>query len=231
MESNVNIRKFENRDRGQLRSISHDTAFMGQPASLFFEGREIICDALNLYFTDYEPESCFVAEVNSTVIGYLIGAKNKIAAEKIFQDKIMFHLFWKALKSGVFLKRKNIAFIFSCLKAFFKGGLATPDFTKEYPATLHINISKEYRGQSIGAALIKAYLNYLQQNSVSGVHLATISKAGADFFSKQSFQLLWEGKRPYFRHILHQDVPLYIYGKKLGDVSILLPNSLNRNVP
>ncbi|MDD5281229.1 MAG: GNAT family N-acetyltransferase [Candidatus Omnitrophica bacterium] len=214
-EFNVNIRKFENKDRGQLRSISHDTAFMGQPASLFFENREVICDALNSYFTDYEPESCFIAEVDSKVIGYLIGAKSKIVAERVFKDKIMLRLFWKAVKSGVFIKKKNIAFIFSCFKAFLKGGLDAPDFTKEYPATFHINISKEYRGQSVGTALIKVYLNYLKQSLVPGVHLATISQAGADFFSRQSFRLLYEGKRSYFRHVLHKDVPLFIFGKKL----------------
>ena len=216
VELSVNIRKFEKKDRDQVRSISHDTAFMGQPASLFFEGREIICDALNLYFTDYEPESCFVAEANSTVVGYLIGAKSKITAENFFKDRVILYLFWKALRSGVFLKRKNIAFIFSCLQAFLTGGLATPDFTKEYPATLHINISEKYRGKNIGTALISAYLGYLKQSLVPGVHLATLSQAGADFFAKQSFQLLYEGKRPYFRRILQKDVPLYIYGKKLA---------------
>ena len=216
VELSVNIRKFENRDRDQVRSISHDTAFMGQPASLFFEGREVICDALNLYFTDYEPESCFVAEANSIAIGYLIGAKSKITVEKIFKDKIMLHLFWKALRSGVFLRKKNIVFMLACLQAFLKGGLATPDFTKEYPATFHINLREGFRGKNIGTALVNAYLDYLRQNLISGVHLATISQAGADFFSKQSFQLLYKGKRSYFKHVLHRDVPLYIYGKKLA---------------
>ena len=216
----VNIRKFENRDRGQLRRISHDTAFMGQPATLFFEGKEIICDALSLYFTDYEPESSFIAEVNSTIVGYLIGAKNKALSENVFKNKIMLCLFWKALKSGVFFNKKNIIFIASCLGALLKGGLSDPDFRKEYPATFHINLRKEFRGQNIGAALIGAYLNYLKEKMIPGVHLATMSEAGADFFSKQSFQLLYKGKRSYFRHILHKDVPLYIYGKKLGDVSI-----------
>jgi GNAT superfamily N-acetyltransferase len=214
-EFNLNIRKFEEKDRSGVRSISHDTAFMGQPATLFFEGRETICDALNLYFTDYEPESCFVAEVNSALAGYLIGAKSKAAAEKVFQDKIIFPLFWRALRSGVFINKKNIVFLFNCLKAFFKGSLATPDFTKEYPATFHINIKQEFRGKHIGSALIKAYLDYLKEEMVPGVHLATISQAGADFFSKQSFQLLYEGRRPYFNHILHKDVPLFIFGKKL----------------
>jgi GNAT superfamily N-acetyltransferase len=221
-EFSVNIRKFESKDRGQLRSISHDTAFMGQPASVFFEGREVFCDALNLYFTDYEPESCFVAEVDSVVIGYLIGAKSKITAEKVFNDKIILPLFWKALRSGVFLKKKNIVFIFNFLKALIKDGLVTPDFTKEYPATFHINIKKEFRGKNIGTDLVNVYLNYLKKEMVTGVHLATLSQAGADFFSKQSFRLLYEGSRSYFNYILHKDVPLFIFGKKLGDVSIFL---------
>jgi GNAT superfamily N-acetyltransferase len=212
---NVNIRRFEKKDREQLRSISHDTAFMGQPATLFFEGREVLCDALSLYFTDYEPEASFIAEVNSKVIGYLIGAKNKVIAESVFKKKIMPGLFWKALQSGIFFNKKNIIFIFSCLKALLKGELSDPDFTKEYPATFHINLQKEFRGQNIGTALIESYLAYLKEKRVIGVHLATLSQAGADFFSKQSFQLLYKGKRPYFRHILHKDVPLFIFGKKL----------------
>ncbi|MFA4992937.1 MAG: hypothetical protein WC571_03110 [Candidatus Omnitrophota bacterium] len=212
----VNIRKFKKEDREQLRTISHDTAFMGQPATLFFEGRELLSDALSLYFTDYEPEASFVAEVNSTVAGYLTGAKNKAVAESVFKKKIMPGLFWKALKSGVFFNKKNIIFIFNCLRAFFRGELSDPDFTKEYPATFHINLRKEFRGQNIGTALIDSYLSYLEEKKVPGVHLATMSQAGADFFSKQSFKLLYKGKRSYFRHILHKDVPLFIFGKKLG---------------
>jgi len=213
----VIIRKFENRDRDQLRTISHDTAFMGQAATLFFEGREVICDALSLYFTDYEPEACFVAEVNSAVVGYLVGAKNKAFAEEIFNKKIMFNLFCKAFKNGVFINKKNIIFIFSCLRSLLEGGFCDPDFKKEYPATFHINVKKEFRGQDIGTSLIGAYLSYLKEKMISGVHLATMSESGADFFSKQSFQLLYEGKRSYFRYILEKDVPLYIFGKKLAN--------------
>jgi Acetyltransferase (GNAT) family len=214
-EFSVNIRKFEKRDRGQVRLIAHDTAFMGQSASLFFEGREIICDALSLYFTDYEPEASFIAEVSSTVVGYLIGAKNKTVAENVFKNKIMPCLFWKALKSGVFFNKKNIVFMLSCLRAFFKGSLCAPDLIKEYPATFHINIIEKFRGQNIGASLMDAYLKYLKNNMIIGVHLATMSESGASFFSKQSFNLLYETKRSYFKHILHKNVPLYIYGKKL----------------
>ena len=119
-------------------------------------------------------------------------------------------------KSGVLLKGKNIVFIFNCLLEMFGGGFLTPDFTREYPATLHINIKDEFRGKDIGAGLLGAYLNYLKEEGITGVHLATMSDAGADFFFKYGFKLLYKGKRSYFKHILHKDVPLYVFGKKIG---------------
>ncbi|MEI8348970.1 MAG: GNAT family N-acetyltransferase [Candidatus Omnitrophota bacterium] len=214
-EPKIHIRKFEVKDRQVVRSIIHDAALMGDSASLFFEGREIISDALSLYFTDYEPESCFVAEVNSVVAGCLIGAKNKTVSEKVIAVKISPRLFWKALNMGAFLQKKNIIFIFRCVSGLFTDGLKTPDVTKEYPATLHINIKKEFRGLHVGSNLMGAFLEYLKENKISGVHLATMSDAAANFFSKHGFELLYKGKRSYFRHILHRDVPLYLYGKKL----------------
>jgi len=215
MAPEVEIRKFQAKDRAAVRQIVHDTALMGESASLFFEGQEVISDAFSLYFTDYEPGSCFVAEVNSQVVGYLIGATKKITTEEIFNKKIALPLFIKALKSGIFLKLKNLVFIFSCLLDLLKNGIKTPNFNKEYPATFHINIRKGFRGQNIGAGLINAYLGYLKVRGIAGVHLATMSDQAANFFFLQGFKQLYKGKRSYFEHVLHRDVPLYIFGKLL----------------
>lgn len=209
------IRKFEAKDRQALRSITYDNAFMGEPAAIFFDGEKILSDALTLYFTDYEPESCFVAQVNAEVVGCLLGAKNKIASQELISRKIGPALLREALLSGVFLRKKNIIFLFSCLSGMLRGEFKMPDFNPEYPATLHINIRKEFRGLGIGSGLIAAYLRYLKDEGVVGVHLATMSEGAARFFAKQGFQLLHEGRRSYFRHILHKDILLYIYGKKL----------------
>lgn len=214
-ELNINIRRFEAKDREALRRIAHDTALLGEPAALFFEGREVFSDALTLYFTDYEPESCFVAEVSSEIAGYLTGARDKKASEKIFKDKIAFGLFCKAIASGILLRGKNIIFLFNCLSDIIKGRLISPDFTGEYPATLHINVSRTFRGNNIGTMLMTRYLDYLKEAGVSGAHLATMSEESAKFFAEQGFKLLYSGKRSYFRHVLQRDIPLYIYGKKL----------------
>jgi len=215
MAPEVKIRKFQAKDRAAVRQIVYATALMGEPAGLFFHGQEVISDAFSLYFTDYEPGSCFVAEINDQIAGYLIGAKNKIAAETILNRQIALPLFLKALKSGVFLSLKNLNFIFSCLKDLLINGIKTPDFNRAYPATFHINIKDGFRGLDIGARLINAYLDYLKIAGIPGAHLATMSDRAANFFLSQGFQQLYKGRRSYFRHILHHDVPLYIFGKRL----------------
>jgi GNAT superfamily N-acetyltransferase len=212
-KSQVIIRKFQTVDREAVRRISQDTALMGESAALFFQGSEVMSDALSLYFTDYEPGSCFVAEVDTEVVGYIMGAVNKITAEDVFNRKIALPLLFKALVSGAFLKIKNLVFIYSCLIDLLKNGIKTPSFSKKYPATFHINIRNGFRGKNIGAQLVRAYLGYLKTRGVSGVHLATMSDQAANFFFLQGFKQLYQGKRSYFRHVLHRDVPLYIFGK------------------
>ena len=216
MTDKIKIRKFQAQDKAAVRQIVYDTALIGESAGLFFKGQEVISDALSLYFTDYEPGSCLVAEINHQIVGYLIGAKNKVNAETIFNRQLAIPLMLKALKCGVFLKIRNITFMLRCLKDLLINGIKTPDFNHAYPATLHLNIKEGFRSQDIGSQLIRSYLDYLRIEGVPGVHLATMSDRGANFFLSQGFQQLYLGKRSYFRHILHRDVPLYIFGKLLA---------------
>jgi len=214
-DPDLKIRKFESRDAPSVKSIFHDTALLGEPASLFFEGRGVFSDALTLYFTDYEPQSCFVAEVDSKVVGCLTGTKDKMAMEKVFNARIAPGLFYQAVKEGVFLKKKNLIFMLNCLKDALRGRFAAPDFTREYPAILHINIMSGFRGRNIGSRLIESYLEYLKKEGVKGVHLATMSDSAGKFFSGLGFKLLHTSSRSYFKPVLKKEVPFYIYGMKL----------------
>jgi len=214
-EPDVAIRKFKVQDREAVRQIVYDTAFMGEPAGVFFEGKKLFCDALSLYFTDFEPQSCFVVEAGGEVIGYLMGAKDKAAADKLFNKKIFPGLLTKVLFSGVFFGKKNLSFLLNVFFSLLKGQFKTPDFSQAYPATLHINIKFAFRGRHIGAQLVAAYFAYLKEEGVGGIHLATMLDAAGKFFAQEGFVLLYSGKRSYFRHILHKDVPLYIYGRRL----------------
>jgi GNAT superfamily N-acetyltransferase len=209
------IRKFKIQDRGSVRDIAWETAFLSESAEAFFSGKEILADFLTLYFTDYEPESCFVAESLNGVEGYLIGSTDCRKLEAIFKKKILCGLLAKFTFSGAIFRRKNLMIIFAFLLSFLKGEFNMKDLNNDYPATLHINLRKNLRDSGIGSRLIMAFERYLKDQGVKGVHLATMSTAAGDFFGKQGFSLQGQYRRTYFRHVSGQDITVYIYVKKL----------------
>jgi ribosomal protein S18 acetylase RimI-like enzyme len=211
----VVIRQYRKDDRDFIRDIAWQTAFMGKPADVFFDDREILADFLTLYFTDYEPWSCFVAEINGKIVGYLIGAKNVVILKNIFLAKIAPRLLLKIIINGTILKKKNMVFMLHCLFSFLKGEFKDPDFSRGYPAVLHLNLKESFRNLGIGSRLIAVCVDYFKKGKISGVQLATMSDHANKFFHKQGFHLLYKGSRSYFNYILHRDIPIYILGKKL----------------
>jgi predicted N-acetyltransferase YhbS len=215
-DSAVSIRKYRPEDRPAVRRICCLTAMVGEPSAAFFDDDEVFADALTSYYTDREPESCFVAERGREVVGYLIGSKDARAMGRAFAGALAAPLVAKSFARGTFFRRKNAAFLSRVIMSLAKGEFGAPDFSEYYPATLHINIVDVFRAAGIGSRLVRAYLEYLKSEGVSGVHFATMSEGAGRFFAGLGFRRLFEGRRSYFRHILGKDVPLYIYGMRLA---------------
>ncbi len=209
----VIIRKFEKKDRETVRTISTATAFLGKSAGIFFSGEEILADALTLYHTDYEPESCFVAEKDKQVIGYLSGCLNIRRQQEIFTFKILPRLLPKALFRGTLGKRKNWLFFCACLRSLFRGEFRGPNYCRQYPGTLHINVAGDFRGLHIGQQLLEHYLLFLRQKQVAGVHCTTISNRAKDFFIREGFRVLYQAKRTYWHHYCGEELTYYTLGK------------------
>lgn len=211
----VIVRPYSSGDRESVRRIAFDTALLGDSACAFFEDREMLSDFLTLYFLEYEPQSCFIAEADKMPVGYLLGATNSAVLNKTFNCRIAPRLLIKAFRHNTLFKRKNFIFVINYIKSFLKGEFKSPDFIKDYPACLHVNIKEGYRNQGLGTTLIAAYLAYLSKQKVKGVHFATLSDKAACFYEKLGFVLLYKSKRSYFRHILHKDIYCYVFGKNL----------------
>ena len=215
LNNNIFIRKFNNCDREDIRRISCDTAFLEEPRKVFFDDDENLADALTLYFTDYEPDSCFVAVKNDKIIGYIIGTTDVKLMQKIFFIRIIPLLIIKALNKRIIFKRNTLNFLIHILLSLLKGEFIRPDFSKKYPATLHINIDKAFRRQNIGKQLIEYYLKFLKEKNVSGVHFGVISESAKEFFIKLGFNILFRSKLSYLRYYLGKFIPYYILGNLL----------------
>lgn len=209
------IRQYAENDRASVRAIAANTAFLGKPCEAFFSDRETLADFLTLYFTDYEPQSCFIAESNHKVIGYIIGSINTNYSDRIFRAKILPLLLFKMSARLTLLRSKERVFLFNCILSFFKGEFNAPDFSRLYPATLHINIEEGFRNTGIGSRLISRFLGYLAQEGIKAVRLATLSPKASAFFEKNGFRLLYHKRRSYFRRILFRDINCLIYGRQV----------------
>ncbi len=214
-DNNISIRQFTKSDRRDVRRISCDTAFLGADNKLFFDDDEILADVLTLYYTDYEPQSCFVAVEKAQVIGYIIGAKDTNQMDVIFNKKILPKLIVKAFVRGIFFRVKNLKFLLHIAISFLKSEFAMPDFSKQYPATLHINIDGNFRGKRIGEKLIEHYLDYLKEEKVAGIHFGTMSEGAKKFFLKTGFSILFKREHSYLKYIIKHNTPYYILGRKL----------------
>jgi GNAT superfamily N-acetyltransferase len=210
-----NIRGFTRCDRDVVRKISCETSFLEYPREMILDDDEVLADALTLYFTDFEPESCFVAVVDNQVAGYIIGTKDVIKMEQIVNSKIIGKLFMRAIARGVFLKWRNLRFFFYVIKGLIKREFYMPDFSKEFPAALHINIDKRYRRYGIGAKLLETYLLYLRKENIKGIHFGTFSGEAGRFFTRSGFTLLFQSKRSYLKPYIGKEVNFYVFGSKL----------------
>ncbi|MCM8830376.1 MAG: GNAT family N-acetyltransferase [Candidatus Omnitrophica bacterium] len=212
------IRKYqEPYDRKFIREICCDTAFLGDPVENFFEGREVVADLLTLYYTDYEPESVFVAELTGQIVGYLTGCKNIKRQKRIFITRILPVIAVRFILSDSILKKKNVLFLYHCILSFLKKEFFTTDVLLEHPATLHINIDRRYRNMGIGKKLVSEYLYYLKNEKVKGVCLATVSVDAVRFFKKMGFTVLQKKKVSCFAYLGYKRLYRFILGRKLTD--------------
>ncbi|HAJ57469.1 MAG TPA: hypothetical protein DCL35_06840 [Candidatus Omnitrophica bacterium] len=209
------VRPYTKEDRQAVRAIAWQTAFMGGPASVFFDDEELLADLLTSYFTDHEPQSCFVVEDSGEVAGYITGSTYVRRLNMVFFFEILPRLALKAFFRAALLNKKNFAFLLALAKSFLNGEFAAPDLSREYPATLHINLKEGARRKGLGSKLMHAYLGYLFDKKVAGVHMATMSEKGASFFKKEGFGVLHVQERTYLKHITGGNTRVYIFGKKI----------------
>jgi hypothetical protein len=67
----MKIRPYQPSDRSAVRQLAYDTADAGRPSS--FPDAALQMDLLTTYYTDHEPESCWITEEDGKVKGYLTG--------------------------------------------------------------------------------------------------------------------------------------------------------------
>ncbi len=195
------IRPYAPGDREAVRGLCCETGFLGKPIDPVFEDRELFADYLTSYYTDVEPESCFVLEQGGVVKGYLLGSRRPLRQQ--------WHGFFLNLsllgRAIVRYPRYNAAtreFIGWILKNSWKEVPAAPRRTAHF----HFNILPEAQGVASTRNLINTYFRYLEahgEKAVFGQMVTFESRRGAKVLERYGFRVLerrqitkWKDKHP-----------------------------------
>jgi ribosomal protein S18 acetylase RimI-like enzyme len=211
------VRLYQAADRPMIRKIACDTADRGEPVENFYSDREIIADLITRNYTDYEPESLWVAEGEGRVGGYLPASLAPRRYWKVTARRLLPALLTKALIRGAFFRRETWDLLHAMLKTAWAGGFKRDIPFDDYPAHLHINLDRNVRGVGIGRRLVEQFVEQARAQGARGVHLATRldNVAGCGFFERVGFSEL--GRYPFvYRDAAgFQDGYIVVYGVKI----------------
>jgi GNAT superfamily N-acetyltransferase len=220
MGTGVQIRPYQPRDRAGLRQICCDTADAGQPIERIFPDRVVFGDLLTNYYTEFEPQSTFVADNNGEVVGYTTGCLDTKRFLSVMKWRIVPVVLFKALLRGTLWHPQTVRLLRANLGLWLKSGHRTGPSLDDYPAHLHVNVRQGFRGQRLGQQLVAMFCDQAREAGARGVH-AGVSAENATarhFFEQLGFVELHREAR--FRKPDGSGDILYtiLYGKKLtGD--------------
>jgi ribosomal protein S18 acetylase RimI-like enzyme len=188
----VAIRSYRPEDREAVRRICFLTGFMGESAEWMWRDRPSFADAFSGYYTDREPGSASVVEIDGVVMGYLLGCRDSSRA-----DDPAVVIARHVLRRGIALRPGTAGFLWRTLldatRDLASGRVRVADYGYEdprYPAHLHIDLLPSARGVGAGARLLRGWLDELRDAGTRGCHLQTLHEnTGAiAFFEAMGFR-------------------------------------------
>ncbi len=173
----MKIREYQVTDKQNLQKICIITAIPQKNE----QGETVLNLLYNDYYTEQEPESCFVlVDDNDSAVGYIICAKDFFKYKKVFTQEYL-------------PKVKKLSYMQYILKKLSL--IVERSFAKDYPAHLHIDISPDFTGKGSGSMLMNALLDHLKEQKVKGVMLGVSEKntRAIAFYYRHGFTKLLSG--------------------------------------
>jgi len=186
--SQYSIRAYKASDRTAVRNLCCATGFLGEPIDPVFQDQELFADFLTTYYTDQEPESSFVLEVNGEIRGYLLGSRKPLRHQVHSFAHTMF-LFVRALWRYRRYNDRSRQFIRWVIGHGWREVPAAPRSVPHF----HINLLPDARKVSTTRALMSAYLNYLYrfgERHVYGQIVTFENRRGEKLFERYGFKVL-----------------------------------------
>ncbi|MBQ8504110.1 MAG: GNAT family N-acetyltransferase [Clostridia bacterium] len=171
----INIRKYEPKDKENLVKVLYETSSLPIETEAQRKFLELM---FNDYYTETEPDCCFVAaNEDDEAVGYIICARDFDTYAKNFKNFYLPEI--KELGFGFYTMALGEIFIHKLI-------------SKKYPAHLHIDILDVCQGQGVGTRLVSALSEYLGSTGTHGLMLSCGMKntKAVKFYKKNNFKII-----------------------------------------
>lgn len=224
------IRPYRPEDREAVRDICRRTAYRNRGSKAVFEDDELFADYWVGYYTDHEPESMLILELEGKVIGYLAGCADTMRFRRIMARRIVPAVLAKAiwrLATGRYTQPTTKRMLWWTISRGFR---EEPRFPVErYPGHFHINLLRQGYGRGNFHRLVSRFLDRLESLGVERIHATaeepadggawrtTANGVGAHLKVEQAFEFFVETPSTFQSYVLGIDKPMMnrVWGGRL----------------
>lgn len=186
----MEVRPFRPEDREGVRRVCFATGYMGDPIDWQWRDQASFADLFTAHYTDHEPESAQVVDLDGRVVGYLLGCRDSSTVPDP-APMMARHL----LRRGLLMRPGTAGVLWRSIGDVALGRLRGHHLDTEltdprWPAHLHINLLPEARGAGVGRRLMSGWLGQLRADGTAGCHLGTWAEneGAIAFFEANGFR-------------------------------------------
>lgn len=185
----LRIRPYQRRDRAPIRRIICAAALRGQPLAVFFEDEQIVLTLFMNYYLSYEPESCFVAESEGRVVGYIMGCKDTRRYQRVLLFRYGPRLLARLLLRLVTARYRRLNTYRTLWWALARAWRELPGADlRQFPAHVHLGVDPALRTRKLAfygcmVRLGDALIRDLRARGVRGLHGQIAEPGEQDFIS------------------------------------------------
>lgn len=185
----LHIRAYRAGDRRHIAAIIAATALRGRPLAAFFEDEAVLLKVFMDYYLRYEPESCFVAERNGRVVGYIMGCKDTRRYLRLMLLRYGPQLLARVLTRVLTGRYRRIATYRTLWWALSRGWREAPDADlRRFPAHAHLGVAAELQrdGFLIYLCMVRlgdALIRHFRERGIRGLHGQIAEPYNQDFIT------------------------------------------------
>ena len=171
MKSLPHVHEYTKEHRHCIRNLCCDVAYEGAPLEQWLSlPRDLYADIFTAYYTDFEPDNCFIATVDDRFAGYVLLTPDTRNYQSIWRKRILWPAIIKVLKGTYRIPLSTVLPLGALAIAIGRcGGIGVS--TEQYPGHLHINIDPHFQhGAVVSMALLSRAFQRFRELDVVGIH-------------------------------------------------------------